>query len=452
VPGNAARAQLRLATVAVPTIQAVSAIESTGPPLGQVFVPGGLPSVTYNPRESLRLEEQVRDYLGERHKILSLSGPTKSGKTVLLKRVVQNPLWLSGGSIGSAEDFWTGVVDKLGVYTNESAETSKVESAEDTMGVRGGAGIPNVAYVEGSTSGATGATEGRTRVLGRTRPAMRVAMAELRSAFPPLVVDDFHYIDPNVQLTIVRNLKELIFDGLPVIFASVPHRAFDAVRVEKEMTGRLEQLPIKFWSEDELRGIAIQGFDALNVTAEDSLVVRLARQSFQSPHLMQDFCLQLCKANGIRERTVEPTPIGSPSDWNDFFRARASVTSKAAFDLLATGPRQRTDRLKRVLTDGRETDIYGAVLAAIAATGPLTELAYTEVRASLRDVMASDPPQRHEVTRVLEEMSKIARDKIEGEPVVDYDEELSTLYISDPFFAYFLRWGAAGTERGGSAA
>jgi hypothetical protein len=38
-------------------------------------------------------------------------------------------------------------------------------------------------------------------------------------------------------------------------------------------------------------------------------------------------------------------------------------------------------------------------------------------------------------------MGKIAKENIEGEPVVDYDAELSTLYISDPFFAYFLRWG-----------
>jgi len=40
----------------------------------------------------------------------------------------------------------------------------------------------------------------------------------------------------------------------------------------------------------------------------------------------------------------------------------------------------------------------------------------------------------------LEEMSKIARDSLEGEPVVDYDESLSTLHISDPYFAFYLRW------------
>lgn len=50
--------------------------------------------------------------------------------------------------------------------------------------------------------------------------------------------------------------------------------------------------------------------------------------------------------------------------------------------------------------------------------------------------------ERHEVTRVLAEMSKMAREQLEGEPVVDYDNELATLYTSDhPYFAYWLRWG-----------
>ncbi len=135
--------------------------------------------------------------------------------------------------------------------------------------------------------------------------------------------------------------------------------------------------------------------------------------------------------------------LAAPADWAEFFTSRASTASKSAFDLLKQGPRQRTDRKERVLKDGATTDIYGAVLTAIAKTGPKTELHYNDLRASLRDVLNSEPPQRHEVTRVLEEMTKIAREKIDGEPVVDYDVALETLYISDPFFAYFLRWGAA---------
>lgn len=413
--------------------------------LGEVFVPGGLPSVTYNPRESLRLEEQVRDYVDERHKILSLSGPTKSGKTVLLKTVLPPAIWISGGSITTAETFWEAVVDNLGAYTSESAETSTVEHNEEASDLRGGVGLPKVLHVETGTKDTTGTDRGRRQTHSRDRSPSQVALKELRQLNPILIVDDFHYIETAVQLALVRGLKELVFEGLPVIFASVPHRAFDAVRVEREMTGRVEQVKIEFWSDDELRGIAEKGFEALNVDVDPEVLERLVGESFRSPHLMQGFCLRLCKDHGIRETCTERKLLGPPDDWTGFFRASAQSASKTAFDLLRTGPRQRTDRKERILKDGTSTDIYGTVLAAIAATGPLTELPYTELRTSIREVVQGEPPQRHEVTRVLDEMTKIARDTIEGEPVVDYDEELETLHISDPFFAYFLRWGITGS-------
>jgi hypothetical protein len=72
------------------------------------------------------------------------------------------------------------------------------------------------------------------------------------------------------------------------------------------------------------------------------------------------------------------------------------------------------------------------VLEAIAATGPLISITYEDLRSAIRSVIASPPPQRHEVTRVLDEMTKIAK-RMEGEPVVDWDGgSMSTLHISDP--------------------
>lgn len=146
----------------------------------------------------------------------------------------------------------------------------------------------------------------------------------------------------------------------------------------------------------------------------------------------------------MRETTDSSIELEPPEEWETFFRSQASAASTAAFDLLAQGPRQRADRKERTLKDGRVTDIYGAVLEAIAYTGPLTQLRYVDLRAALREVLRDEPPTQPNVTRVLQEMSKIAREKIEGEPVVDYDAELETLHISDPFFAYFLRWGTPG--------
>lgn len=81
------------------------------------------------------------------------------------------------------------------------------------------------------------------------------------------------------------------------------------------------------------------------------------------------------------------------------------------------------------------------MLSAIEKTGPKTQLTYEDLRTGIRQVLAADEmqPERHEVIRILDEMTKIARDRIEGEPVLEYDGPMSTLYIADPFFAFYLR-------------
>jgi hypothetical protein len=379
--------------------------------------------------------------MDEGYRILSISGPTKTGKTVLVKNKIpsSDAIWLSGGTISDLDDFWEAVADHLGLFTQIERGS---DSKDEIWRTRTGGATIGVA--SGSLEGKEIVGSSRTERLSRSRNVATQVREALRSSLIPIVIDDFHYIEQSVQTALVRSLKDLVFDGLRVVVIAVPHRAYDVVRVEREMTGRVQQIKVGFWDDDELAGIARSGFKALNLIDKDeSLTNRLIRECFASPHLMQDFCLKLCKANGYRESQSRKKVLTSPA-WDDFFADRALMASKSDFDLLARGPRQRTDRKERTLKSGRVTDIYGAVLAAIASTGPRTELTYEVVRAALREVMASDPPQRHEVTRILEEMAKIASEKIEGEPVVGYDEELATLHISDPYFAFYLRWGAPG--------
>jgi hypothetical protein len=415
--------------------------ESVRVSVSQVFVPGGMPTHTYNSRVQLGLEGHLKDYLDERHKILALSGPTKAGKTVLLRAGIDNGIWLSGGDIQSMDDFWSAICGALDVATEFESGDELVDGAESSTS---GGGSVKPFGIGGHLDHTKTENLTSSRKESRVRKvSFRDAGQEaLRSGLHTLVVDDFHYIDQAVQLSIVRTLKPLVFDGLPVVVASVPHRAYDAVRVEKEMTGRVEQLQIPLWRPDELQSIAVNGFRVLNVTDTRQIGRQLAAQCFQSPHLMQEFCLHLCKDQGVRD-TCDPTHSLEPPapDWNTFFRSRASNASKAAFDLLARGPRQRSDRKPRKRTDGYITDIYGAVLGAIAYTGPESRITYEQLRAALRHVLEGELPARHEITRVLDEMSKIAREQIPGEPVVDYDQEMSILHVTDPFFSYFLKWG-----------
>jgi len=81
-----------------------------------------------------------------------------------------------------------------------------------------------------------------------------------RHTYNPLVVDDFHYIPRDMQGSIVRALKPLIFNGLPVVIIAIPHRRYNALKVEKEMTGRISPIEIPIWSDAELQFISDTGF------------------------------------------------------------------------------------------------------------------------------------------------------------------------------------------------
>ena len=412
--------------------------------LSEVFIAGGQPTITYNPRKELGLEDKLIDYLETGFKILSMTGPTKSGKTVLVrsKLNLENSCWISGGQIGSLNDFWDNIIEKYEGFTNFTEILNEIESKGNDESIDGkiNVGLANI-------SGTTTSSQTHQTSFGSSRSRQispKIVATKLlnNNQEIPLIIDDFHYIDQNLQMKIIRFLKDLIFNGLKVIIISVPHRAYDVVKVEREMTGRLTQLEISLWKEEELKYIMEKGFSELNVKVSTKMIHMFAKESFGSPHLTQDFCNKFCRMNEIIESNKkEVLELSDPKNMDAFFREIASDTSKTAFERLSIGPRQRTDRKERRFVDGSKGDIYKAILLAIAKTGPKTSLTYEQIRHALRDILADQVPQAYEITRVLDKMTEIARSDIVGEPVVDYDKDFSTLYISDPFFAYYLRWG-----------
>jgi hypothetical protein len=53
-----------------------------------VFVPGGFPRHTYNPRVELQLEEKLAEVKDNLCKLVTVTGQTKSGKTVLARKIL----------------------------------------------------------------------------------------------------------------------------------------------------------------------------------------------------------------------------------------------------------------------------------------------------------------------------------------------------------------------------
>lgn len=410
----------------------------------EVFVAGGMPRLTYVARQERKLEDELRKASDNLCKLVTVTGDTKSGKTVLTKRVFpkDNVVWLDGGTVSDETELWHAVLDQTGgsTYVEQTQEegtehgiSATIEAEANALVVKG----------KGSIEPSRTSTKAHATRSARQSSPKTQAIAALTALRRPIVIDDFHYLSRDVQGKIVRALKAPIFDGLPVILLAIPHRRYDAVRVEKEMTARVQNIQVPAWNERELRQIADKGFELLRLIVNPMLVTRFCSEAQGSPHLIQEFCRQLCEENSIEQTMPEPTAVEPAATTEDLFRRVAESTSRIIFDRLEQGPRQRSDRKMRRFADGSTGDIYVAVLRAIARLKPgVQTVDYEDIRGSLRHVLDEGLPQLHEVSRVLEQMSKICADDEASVPVIDWDKE-GKLHITDPFFAFFLRWGAA---------
>ncbi|MGD1147022.1 MAG: hypothetical protein ABR961_03605 [Thermoanaerobaculaceae bacterium] len=408
-----------------------------------VFVPGGFPRHTYNPRLELQLEERVNQVLENLCKLIIVTGHTKSGKTVLVRSILprEEAVWIDGGAVGQEEDFWTTIIDQLGLF--QDTDIGQERETEAELEARGKAGANFiVAKGEAELAARISNSEMASSSQSRSLSSRVSALKGLAAAHRALVVDDFHYLPRDLQGDLVRALKPLIFDGLPVVIIAIPHRRYDAVKVEREMTGRILPVNIPAWSEAELAFIPSTGFPLLDGTLSESSTQRLASESIGSPHLMQEFCRAVCRAHGISTSFGGGSADLEDAGMTGVFAETAETIGRPIFEKLARGPRQRSDRIPRELRDGGQVDIYGLVLHALARRRPgLVTIEYEELRAAIRDVSAQDTPQLHEIARVLKHMSDIAATDQSSTPVIDFDEEDKRLHITDPFFVFYLRWG-----------
>ncbi|MFN3557791.1 MAG: hypothetical protein ACK4UQ_00795 [Brevundimonas sp.] len=407
--------------------------------LKDVFTPGGLPSVTYVGREHLELEKKISNARAKGFAFNVVTGPTKSGKSVLCHKVLSDRklVVVEGGQIKTEDDFWKHVAFHLNIAS--IATKGRADTSTGTVATEGSVGVP--AVLGGKLTGTQSESGQDSSSLTYNNVSMLASINKLIDSGTALLVDDFHYLDPGVQKGIIQSLKGAVFKGLTVFLLAVPHRAFDPITVENEVEGRFKHIEIPEWTLEDLKLIPSKGEPALRVKFSKSTVDEICAEAFGNPLLVQEACSEFCLANEVYETQDSDKKLDDKL-LGPAFTAIAQSKGFPKFEKLKKGPNPRKERQPRNLKSGTTADIYSVIMSAIASLGPKPKTKYDEIRSAMKDILADSEqmPQKNEITSALSHMTKIAKEKIQGEPPLEWVRGDDVLVITDPFLLFYMKW------------
>jgi hypothetical protein len=408
----------------------------------EVFTPKGEPSVTYVDDHLIDKGRRLLQDLSAGPCVVSLSGPSKSGKTVFIEKTLgrDNLIKVNGAGVKSPKELWLKVFAVIGtpikvVETNEKNDTS-------SFGAKVEGGVPLLAKGEVSTVGTWGSKKAEAAEAAVDYVALLVK--ELGKTEYIVFIDDFHYINAEVQQELAMQIKEGIEGKVQFVCASVPYRSDDVLLANADLRGRAYKVDFEYWAHAELAKIAHIGFAAMNLKVPTAIINALASEAAGSPQLMQTLCLNLCFDVDHEVRPDVQVEIGGNIDLVERVCRRTAANNdySSTVSAMKDGPKTRgKDRKSYVLqSNNAAMDVYPLILRGIAYHPPKLTLKANELATRVQGLCSGEQPGSGSIINSCSHIVSIANEA-EGRQVIEWDAERDLLDIRDPYLLFFLRWG-----------
>ncbi len=375
--------------------------------LEDVFVTDAFPRYTYVAAEEGRVETELNEGLAIANKIISIVGPSKCGKTTLCDKVFgtergEHKLFATGDSFDTIDEFWDQIF--------RQCPGSEVYDA--------GEKVPRNTIVD------------------------FILECEI-----PVVIDDFHYIEGDIQRRLCQQMKNCAARGVRFIVLNTPHRGDDPVRNNPDLSGRFFSIDVNFWDESSLIDIGNKGFTELGIDLARAVLERLARESLGSPQLMQTLCLELGREYLDLDRPYENQTISEDVFSWQSVRSRAvrSYDHTTLYEMLSNGPPRRGQaRIIYDLVNSRTGDVYDVIAHALAVDPPFASIDLEQLRERASKVLSDTKTPNY--SAALEQLNGLFN---RSHQPIQFDAERRRISMVDPHFYFFLRTKSADAMRNG---
>lgn len=392
----------------------------------EVFTPQSYPEETYIERKSesgFTYEKRLQIALKNKGSLISVTGPSKTGKTMLCEKLIpyEHRVLMTGKEFDEGIDFWSAIAKKIKMSMYGEFEENKE--------------ITNDLNTKGSTVKKVFVTH-KDDIVKYFLDNNKV-----------LILDDFHYASAENQQAAAYYLKDVIRFGFKAIIISLPHRSDTTIRLNPDLSGRVDCIELEPWDNEDLRKISKIGFDKLEIELPTDIEDEILIESLSSPSLMQRICL--FTATSAIERNDSVISIDNYQEGLKL--ANLNYGFKDAVDYLKQGPSSRGQKRKLFnIYNSTEGDLYEILLHIIAENPPNTCLSLDEIqRRSERIIsgVAFEPAiskskgtkvNKVALKRALASTQENLNKRPEYQHLMEWKD--NCLYVLDPEFIFYLRW------------
>lgn len=416
-----------------------------------VFTPGTDPRATYNDRAKQQLDKKINNTLKIGGKIVILTGQTKVGKTVLVRKVIPDSkrIEIQSGDIKDVSNIEELIAKKLGeIPVERKARQVKQESTKDSTAISGEfeakVSFWNFVKAKLGIKSQISLNEEKDNTYIETfeDDLYDRLMEYIISNDYVLIFDDFHYLSKTDQKGLIHRLKNPLSKKAKIIIVLIPNRKEDVIAAEKDMQGRTKEIKVPQWTQEELSYIPKSGFQKLNIEFSDNVLNTIVENSFSNPYLIQDICSEICSYCEIFE-TCQKTKKVVLND-NQMREIFSGIDhSGSLIDDIERGKTTKGKGRKQfsLKSDPKsKLDTYELIIRALGKLANKNVIEASELVDTVHEIALSDKgePRRSDIVATLRRMVEIALKKDPKDPAIDYENNRLKMY--DPFFSFDIRW------------
>ena len=412
----------------------------------EVFKQNGPPNVTYVKRDGGRDEQRLSEALDRPGMICLLTGISKTGKTTLRAKVAElrqlESIVIRCEPAATPLDLWLRALESVNF---ERVVERKRGNGRDTkiggevqaeLGWRWLAKItPKLVANFSSTD-----SENETRAKILADPSPDHLLPVLKRLAVLLVFEDFHYLKPEVQADVSKQLKAFVDAEVSVIIVGTTHRAHDLLMANPDLSGRVSHIQLENWSTADLQKIVTQGFEYLRIDFPPAYAELIADESVGLPIITQSVCLKLVVAQKRINGSLVPRNIQfTKQHVFDAFHEVVMETYHVEFS-------QMHDRWRRGTADQLIQRPSYELLLWVFVLDPIKfSLATIELFKRLDQLTKKFPKFSPEIPSSQTLMGLLTTLEafqmgLRRRPLLEWNSDHEQLYMLEPTFLFYLRW------------